>query len=48
MSKYTTELRFICESVTGNTSSQSYAKTDAVMNEIVEDIKALLFQRNRF
>lgn len=33
MSKYTTELRFICESVTGHISSQSYAKTEAVIEK---------------
>lgn len=39
MSKYTTELRFICESITGNTSSQGYTKTD----DIIEKARGKIF-----
>lgn len=38
MSKYTTELRFICESVTGNNTSQGYSKTDGIIENAREKI----------
>ena len=38
MSKYTTELRFICETIAGEVSSQGYGKVEDIINKSWRDI----------
>ena len=42
MSKYTTELRYICESLAGLTESSPYSDTDSIISQAVN----LLFDIN--